>query len=111
MSRDEFGVMIRTGLKDLQNELHDQTRRTADLNENVQRLAQLGENIGSITSALEKEHSKFLSDMQRLYDQASMERVFRNLETAVVAMAVPAFASTVRMVNCLEVGSAMIIDR
>jgi hypothetical protein len=49
--------------------------------------------------------------MQRLYDQASMERVFRNLETAVVAMAVPAFASTVRMVNCLEVGSAMIIDR
>lgn len=82
---DEFGV-VRTALKDLQNELHDQAKKASDLNENVQRLANVGANIGNFTSALEKEHSKFLSDLQRLYDQASMVRVFKSLETAVVGI-------------------------
>lgn len=82
---DEFG-MIRSSIKDVQNEVHDQVRKTADLAEGVGKLAQLGTNIGQFTSSLEKEHSKFLTDMQRLYDQASMERVFKNLEATVIAI-------------------------
>ncbi len=48
---DEFGH-IRSSIKDLQNEVHDQTRKTSALAENVGQLAQLGSNIGQFTSSL-----------------------------------------------------------
>src|SRR5207302_873908 len=42
-------------------------------------LAQVREHIGTFTSTLQQQHSKFLTDMQHFYDAASMERVFSNL--------------------------------
>ena len=82
---DEFG-QIREGIKDLQNEVHDQNERLTHVTKSLEQLAQVREQIGNFTSDLTTQHSKFLTDIQHLYDHASMERVFRNLEATLTSV-------------------------
>jgi methyl-accepting chemotaxis protein len=77
---------IRGNIKDLHNELHDQSKRLEAVTDNLGKLAEVRTQISSFTSSLDDKHNKFLSDMQNLYNSASMERVFKSLETSLISI-------------------------
>jgi hypothetical protein len=54
--------------------------------DNLGKLAEVRTQISSFTSSLDDKHNKFLSDMQNLYNSASMERVFKSLETSLISI-------------------------